>query len=127
MKHSSSRDARSMPLRYSISFPLGTMVTYVTWSVPLRELELRRALGKRDIHAARLANPCLVWKSTTMARVQKSQEWLANLCQEPDECEGRRPSCSIAVAERPWRPPYLSRVSLDSQRRGEVRGLEVIG
>ncbi len=29
MKHSSSRDARSMALRRSVSFPRGTMVTYV--------------------------------------------------------------------------------------------------
>ncbi len=42
-----------------------------------------------------------------MAREKKSQEWLASLCQEPDECEGRRLSCSVAVLERPWRPPYL--------------------
>ncbi len=39
-----------------------------------------------------------------MAREKKSQEWLADLCQEPDECEGRRPPCSVAVTERPWRP-----------------------
>ncbi len=64
-------------------------------------------LGEQDIHATRLAHPCLVWKSTAIAREQKSQEWLANLCQEPDECEGRRPPCSVAVPERPWRPPYL--------------------
>ncbi len=37
-----------------------------------------------------------------MAREQKSQEWLANLCQEHDECEGRRPPCSVALPERPW-------------------------
>ncbi len=42
-----------------------------------------------------------------MIREKKSQEWLANLCQEPDECEGRRPPCSVAVPERPRRPPYL--------------------
>ncbi len=42
-----------------------------------------------------------------MAREKKSQEWLANLSQEPDECEGRRPPCSVAVPEKPWRPPYL--------------------
>ncbi len=75
-----------MALRRSISFPWGTMVTYVTWDIPLREFELRRKLGERDINSARLANPCPVWKSTAMAREQKSQEWLANLCQEPDEC-----------------------------------------
>ncbi len=39
-----------------------------------------------------------------MAREKKSQEWLADLFQEPDECEGRRPPCSVAVTERPWRP-----------------------
>ncbi len=84
------------------------MVTYVTWDVPLRELELRRKMiGERDIHATRLANPYLVWESTAMAREQKNQEWLANLCQEPDECVGRRPPCSVAVPERLWRPPYL--------------------
>ncbi len=32
---------------------------------------------------------------------------IINLCQEPDECEGRRPPCSVAVPERPWRLPYL--------------------
>ncbi len=42
-----------------------------------------------------------------MTREQKSQEWLENLCQEPDECEGRRTSCSAAVPERPCRPPYF--------------------
>ncbi len=84
------------------------MVTYVTWDVPLQELELHReTLGERDIYAARLANTCLVWKSTTMASEKKSQEWLANLCQEPDKCEGSRPPCSVAVPEKPWRPPYL--------------------
>ncbi len=69
---------------------------YVTWDVPLRELELhRKTLGERDIHAVRLANP-IVWKSTAMAREQKSQEWLTNLCQEPDKCEGRRLPWSVA-------------------------------
>ncbi len=77
---SSSRDAGSMALRRSVSFPQGTMITYITWDVPLQELELRRkTLGERDVHATRLANPCLVWKSTAMAREQKSQGWLANL------------------------------------------------
>ncbi len=33
-----------------------------------------KTLGERDIHAARLANPCLVWKSIAMAREQKSHE-----------------------------------------------------
>ncbi len=31
-----------MALWRSVSFPQGTMLTYVTWDVPLRELELRR-------------------------------------------------------------------------------------
>ncbi len=61
MKQSSSKDARGMALRRSVSFPRGTMVTYVTWDVPLRELELRRKhYGERDVHAAILVNPCLV-------------------------------------------------------------------
>ncbi len=56
------------------------MVTNITWDVPLQELGLRRkTLWERDAHAARLANPCLVWKSTAMEREQKSLEWLANL------------------------------------------------
>ncbi len=32
-----------MALRRNVSFPQGTMVTYVTWDVPLQELELRRS------------------------------------------------------------------------------------
>ncbi len=44
MKHSSSRDAGSMALRRSVSFPRGTMVTYVTWDVPLLE---PRAVSER--------------------------------------------------------------------------------
>ncbi len=69
-----------MALQHSVSFPRETMVTYVTWDVLIRELELRwKMLGERDVHAARLANPCLVWEGTAMAREQKSQGWLANL------------------------------------------------
>ncbi len=61
MKHSSSRDAGSMALRRSVSFPLGTRVTYVTWDVPLQEHRAAsRRYGERDVHAAILANPCLV-------------------------------------------------------------------
>ncbi len=56
------------------------MVIFVTWDVPLQELKLcRKTLGERDFHAARFANPCLVWEGTAMAREQKSQGWLANL------------------------------------------------
>jgi len=80
MKHSSSRDARSMALRRRVSFHLRYMVTYVTWDIPLQELELcQKTLGEQDVHTARLSNPCLVWKSTAMVREQKSQGWLANL------------------------------------------------
>ncbi len=61
MKHSSSRDAGSMALRRSVSFPRGTRVTYVTWDVPLREHRAAsRRYGERDVHATILANPCLV-------------------------------------------------------------------
>ncbi len=36
-------------------------VTYVTWDVPLREHRAAsRRYGERDVHAAKLANPCLV-------------------------------------------------------------------
>ncbi len=39
----------------------GTMVTYVTWDVPLREHRAAsRRYGERDVHAARLSNLCLV-------------------------------------------------------------------
>ncbi len=63
-----------------------------------------------------------------MEREKKSQEWLANLCQEPDECEGRKTTLQrCSTPERPWRPPYLEMSKPDSQRRGEIRGLEVIG
>ncbi len=49
-----------MALQRRVSFPRGTMVTYVTWDV-LWELELRRKrYGELDVHAAILANPCLV-------------------------------------------------------------------
>ncbi len=50
-----------MALRRSVSFPRETMVTYVTWDVPLREHRAAsRRFGERDVHAARIANPCLV-------------------------------------------------------------------
>ncbi len=50
-----------MALRRSVSFPRGTRVTYVTWDVPLREHRAAsRRYGERDVHAAILANPCLV-------------------------------------------------------------------
>ncbi len=114
-----------MALRRSVSFPRGTMVTYVTWDVPLWELELHRTLGERDIHTTRLANHCLVWKITAMAREKKSQEWLANLCQEPDECEGHRPPCSVAVEERPWRPLYLELSELWLPKAGSLRTLSL--
>ncbi len=43
---SSSRDAGNMSLHRNVSIPQGTMVTYVTWDVPLQELELhRKTLG----------------------------------------------------------------------------------
>ncbi len=61
MKHSSSRDAGSMALRRSVSFPRGTMVSYVTWDVPHREHRAAsRRFGERDVHATRISNPCLV-------------------------------------------------------------------
>ncbi len=61
MKHSSSRDAGIMALRRSVSFPWGTMVTYVTWDVLLREHRAAsRRYGERDVHAARITNPCFV-------------------------------------------------------------------
>ncbi len=50
-----------MALRRRVSLPRGTMVTYVTWDVPLREHRAApRHYGERDVHAGRIANPCLV-------------------------------------------------------------------
>ncbi len=37
-----------------------------------------------------------------MAGEQKTQEWLANLCQEPDECEGHRLPGIIADQKNLW-------------------------
>ncbi len=63
-----------MALRHSVSFPRGTKVTYITWDVPLRDSScIGNALGQRDVHVARLANPCLVWKSTAMAGEKRAR------------------------------------------------------
>ncbi len=75
---SARRDAGSMTLRRSISFPLGTMVTCVTWRCsPSGTRAASKRYGNKYAHAARLTNPCLVLKSTMRAREQKSLVWLA--------------------------------------------------
>ncbi len=115
MKHSSSRDAGSMALRRSVSFPRGTRVTYVTRDVPLREHRaVSRRYGERDVHAAILANPCLVCgmhsygkgidKPGVARREPGRRTWKVR---DVDHTPASQMSCTGTPARRPWRPPYL--------------------
>ncbi len=72
------RVAGSMAMRRSVSFPRGTTVTCVTWRrSPSGTRAASKHYGNEYAHAARLTIPCLMWKSTTKVREQKSPEWLA--------------------------------------------------
>ncbi len=97
-----------MALRRSVSFPWGTMVTYVTWDVPLRELELRRKrYGERDVHAAILANPCLVCGMHSYGKGIDEPGRRTWKVRGVDHPPASQMSCTGTPARRPWRPPYL--------------------
>ncbi len=91
-------------------------------------------LGERDIHAAILANPCLVCgmhsygKGKRQARGgSQSQVVEPGKFRGVDTHQRHRCPAQVHLPEGLGGRHTLSRVSLDSQRRGEIRGLEVIG
>ncbi len=92
-----------------------------------RELELCRTLGEWDIHVARLANPCLAWKSTAVARERRARSGLQIFVKNLMNVRGVEHPAALQYRKGLGRRNTLSWVSLDSQRRGEIRRLKVIG
>ncbi len=110
MKHSSSRDAGGMALPTQRLVPSGNhgYIRNLRRSPSGTSSLHRDAFGGTRYLRRQTCKSLLSVEEHSYGKRKKSQEWLANLCQEPDECEGRidHPA-AFAVPERPWRPPYL--------------------
>ncbi len=123
-----------MALRRSVSFPRGTKVTYVPGTFPSGNIELRRnARGTRCPRRHTCKSLLSVWNAQLWQGKRQARGGSQSQVVEPGKL-GRRPPhqrhrcpAQVHLPEGLGGRHTLSRVSLDSQRRGEIRGLEVIG
>ncbi len=71
-----------MALRHSVSFLRGTMVTYVTWDVPLREID---TLGNEMTMPPDLQIPASVWKAQLWQENRRARSGSQIQVVEPEE------------------------------------------